>query len=348
MFIAHFLSSIASFLFPIFASYKALKTSDPAQLTPWLMYWVVFSCFLLAESWVGFVLSWIPLYSYVRLLFLLYLVLPQTQGARLIYEEHVHPFLESNETEIDDFIASTHRRLKAESLAYIRQAIEYVRTNVLGLAPSPAPPEPTETQTYTQALLARFSVPAAKWTGSANTGADFYNLLAGAVAAASGAAGSLGGGSAAGPGRSGLIPSNLQSSSEKMTFIAAQRDRLNFILSALDKEAQNLQGADTAGASHSHGNRAPSMSYDGTEDDEPTQRPPSVLSMGSSIKKNRSEADFETIDADSLAEDDAAVRRRNATTARGSWMPWNWGAGGSVAADTDADAGTGVSSGLER
>jgi hypothetical protein len=51
-------SSIASFLFPIFASYKALKTSDPAQLTPWLMYWVVFSCFLLAESWVGFVLSW--------------------------------------------------------------------------------------------------------------------------------------------------------------------------------------------------------------------------------------------------------------------------------------------------
>lgn len=51
-------SSIASFLFPIFASYKALKTSDPAQLVPWLMYWVVFSCCLLAESWVYFILAW--------------------------------------------------------------------------------------------------------------------------------------------------------------------------------------------------------------------------------------------------------------------------------------------------
>lgn len=45
-------------LFPIFASYKALKTSDPAQLTPWLMYWVVYSCLMLAEYWVAFILTW--------------------------------------------------------------------------------------------------------------------------------------------------------------------------------------------------------------------------------------------------------------------------------------------------
>jgi receptor expression-enhancing protein 1/2/3/4 len=55
---AMLLSSVASFLFPIFASYKALKTNDPAELTPWLMYWVVFSCCLLVESWVSFILTW--------------------------------------------------------------------------------------------------------------------------------------------------------------------------------------------------------------------------------------------------------------------------------------------------
>ena len=37
-------SSFASFAFPIFASYKALKANDPAQLTPWIMYWVVLAC----------------------------------------------------------------------------------------------------------------------------------------------------------------------------------------------------------------------------------------------------------------------------------------------------------------
>lgn len=50
--------SIASFLFPLFASYKALKTSDPAQLTPWLMYWVVLACALLVESWTEWLLVW--------------------------------------------------------------------------------------------------------------------------------------------------------------------------------------------------------------------------------------------------------------------------------------------------
>lgn len=51
-------SSITSFLFPLFASYKALKTSDPAQLTPWLMYWVVLACALLFESWTEWILVW--------------------------------------------------------------------------------------------------------------------------------------------------------------------------------------------------------------------------------------------------------------------------------------------------
>lgn len=51
-------SSVASFLFPVFASYKALKTSDPAQLTPWLMYWVVLSFVVLFENWTGWILFW--------------------------------------------------------------------------------------------------------------------------------------------------------------------------------------------------------------------------------------------------------------------------------------------------
>jgi len=51
-------SSAASFLFPLFASYKALKTGDPSQLTPWLMYWVVLACVLLVESWTEWFLVW--------------------------------------------------------------------------------------------------------------------------------------------------------------------------------------------------------------------------------------------------------------------------------------------------
>ncbi|CAH0014710.1 unnamed protein product [Clonostachys rhizophaga] len=322
------LSSVASFLFPIFASYKALKTSDPAQLTPWLMYWVVFSCCLLAESWVSFILVWIPFYGYIRLLFLLYLILPQTQGARELYERYVHPFLEDNEGHIDEFIASAHERLKTAGIAYLKNAIEYIKTKVLGLPPTeptPPTPEPTGPQSYTQSLLARFSVPTARWTGSATAGTDIYSILAGAVAAASGvAAGNASGGSIP---RDRLIPSDLKSSGEKMSFIEIQRERLNTLLSALDQEALALQ--------NQAAERPSSMSMDGG-DGEPTQRVGGGIWGG--LNKSRSEADFEKIEAESGAEDESSIRKRNTPGSKaGSWVPWGWGAGSEPGTSSGVD-----------
>ncbi|KAF4968894.1 hypothetical protein FZEAL_10329, partial [Fusarium zealandicum] len=308
------LSSVASYLFPIFASYKALKTHDPAQLTPWLMYWVVLSCCLLIESWVWFIVSWIPLYGYFRLLFLLYLILPQTQGARRLYEDFLHPWLEENESQIDDFIASAHDRLAAAGITYLKLAIEQFKTKVLGLPPSePATPPPEPAQGYTQSLLSRFSVPAARWAGNADAGTDFYSLLSSAVAAATNAGGTTAGtrtvgGEASNSGA--LIPPHLRDSGERMTFISAQRDRLNILLTALDREAQDMRTEAQRAQVQAH-RRVPSMSYDGHEDDEPTQRPPSGLSARSGISKSRSETDFERIDAESGTEDDGSVRRRN-------------------------------------
>ncbi|PNY26396.1 Protein YOP1, partial [Tolypocladium capitatum] len=336
------LSSIASFLFPIFASYKALKTSDPAQLTPWLMYWVVFSCCLLVESWVSFVLVWVPFYGYIRLLFLLYLILPQTQGARVIYEENIHPFLENNEASIDDFIASAHERLKAAGITYLREAIEYLKTNLLGLPPTEQPPasEPTSAQGYTQSLLARFSVPTARWAGAANTGSEFYNFVAGAVSAAA----SAGGGAVAGistnrgtTGQGTLIPPNLRDSADKMNFIAAQRERLNIVLSALDREAQEVQRSDAAKPQDRGVHPgAFTASANGQDEEEATQRPPSGLSMWSALSKSRSETDFEKVEAESGAEDDGSLRRRHAPGSgnRNSWVPWGFGSG----ADADASS----------
>jgi hypothetical protein len=49
---------VITILFPIFASYKALRSADPSQLAPWLMYWVVLSVVLLVESWTVFIIGW--------------------------------------------------------------------------------------------------------------------------------------------------------------------------------------------------------------------------------------------------------------------------------------------------
>ncbi|KAF4968826.1 hypothetical protein FSARC_3855 [Fusarium sarcochroum] len=327
------LSSVATFLFPIFASYKALKTHDPAQLTPWLMYWVVLSIGLLAESWVWFIVSWIPFYGYFRLLFLLYLILPQTQGARRLYEEYVHPWLEKNESQIDDFIASAHERLTAAGITYLKLAIEQFKIKVLGLPPSePESPPPETNQGYTQSLLSRFNVPAARWTGTNSAGTDFYSLLSSAVAAATNAGAQSAGTRTVGgeaTNSEALIPPHLRESGARMDFISAQRDRLNVVLSALDREAQDLRTEAQRAQLNTGPRRVPSMAYGENDDDEPTQRPPSGLSAWSGISKSRSETDFERIDAETSSDEDRPVRRRNlgagTRNASGSWVPWGWG-----------------------
>ncbi|TPX15428.1 uncharacterized protein E0L32_004408 [Thyridium curvatum] len=346
------LSSVASFLFPLFASYKALKTSDPAELTPWLMYWVVLACALLVESWFEWILMWIPFYAYLRLLFLLYLVLPQTQGARIIYQTYIHPWLQDNESQIEDFIASAHDRLRAAGVAYLKRAIELVKTNILGMPPSEPQQQQTNAsaapQSYTQSLLARFSLPSARWPSAdaaGTAGADFYNLLASAVSAATSAAATSSSSSsnaarAAATTRgeavtaSGtLIPPTVRES-ERMSFLATQRERLTTLLFALDREAAQLQEQQ-----QQQQQRGDSMSLDreaaaSAEGGDALQR---KLSAQSGLSKSRSEADFEKIEAESGAEDldESARPTPSAAGGSGSWMPWGWA--GAAAPDKKKD-----------
>ncbi|KAI8965137.1 TB2/DP1, HVA22 family-domain-containing protein [Daldinia sp. FL1419] len=352
------LSSIASFLFPLFASYKALKTSDPAQLTPWLMYWSVLSCALLVESWLEFILYWVPFYSYMRLFFLLYLVLPQTQGARMLYETYLHPYLEENEAAIEEFIASSHDRLKAAGIAYLKRAIDLLRTQVLGMPPQEVEPEETRAaaapQGYTQALLARFSMPATRWAANntTTTGQDFFNLLANAVGAAAGArtpGGSTVPAKADPLSAANLIPGNFGGAEEKVAFITAQREKLALMMGALDKEARQLQMSEEERRRAEQAGRVASMSLDGPDGG---SRPPSGHSVWSGLSKSRSEVDFEKIDAESGAEDDNNLRRRapagdeHAAAARNGWSFLGWGTVGTGEPSGQPDAGH--SSGVQK
>jgi hypothetical protein len=285
----------------------------------------------------------IPFYVYIRLLFLLYLVFPQTQGARLIYEKYIHPKLEENESAIEEFIASAHERLRRAGIDYIKRAIEVVKTSVLGLPPTPeaaaSPPEPQTAQSYTQALLARFTLPSARWTAttpgtgpstgapSSTAAADFYNLLASAVSSAMSAA-TTGSGSASGatPGGGGgaaaasavpsalsmLIPESIRSASApaRVSFIQAQRERLRIVLSALDREEAAAAAGQDLGAQELREKEKPgsmgsiSVVSDNGAGGASSRRSLSEQSIASGLSKSRSEADFEKLEAESGEEMD--------------------------------------------
>ncbi|KAK2734664.1 hypothetical protein FQN57_001609 [Myotisia sp. PD_48] len=285
--IADLLSSIATTLFPIFASYKALRSGDLNHLAPWLMYWVVYSIIILAESWTLFIIGWLPFYSWVRLCLLLYLVLPQTQGAKKIYLEYVEPFLQHHENEIEVFIGRAHERGKAAGIQYLYKAIDLIREKVLGLPALWAgeAEDPTPAPSYAQSLFSRYLPAASSASSLAAPASDIVSLLGNVLGAVTSStkthdvqAEEL---SASGK----LLPREFASAprSQQAEYISSQIDRLKVLQTAFDRERRNLERR-----SESRGRR---------EDD--------ALAYGDyemgGLRKNRSNNSFENIDHEDLA-----------------------------------------------
>ncbi|PWY98034.1 hypothetical protein BCV70DRAFT_202207 [Testicularia cyperi] len=111
------LNAVTTLVYPLYSSYKAVTDSSTslAQMEVWLVYWSVYACWTLFESLFGFLWSWIPFYYELRLLFNLWLVAPQTRGATYIYVNHLHPFLQSNQTQIDSIVSDAKHTLKARA-----------------------------------------------------------------------------------------------------------------------------------------------------------------------------------------------------------------------------------------
>lgn len=89
--IGQLLSNLAGFALPGYLSLKALKTRTSTDDTKLLTYWVVFAALQIVEFWSKTILYWIPAYFLFKTLFLLYIALPSTNGAELIYKSVLAP-----------------------------------------------------------------------------------------------------------------------------------------------------------------------------------------------------------------------------------------------------------------
>ncbi|KAG8910779.1 hypothetical protein FRC01_006138 [Tulasnella sp. 417] len=110
--VARLLSLIIAFLYPGYETFKTLayRPGYENQSARWMMYWAVIALLAAYEYSVEFLISWFPLYHEVKTLFLLFLVLPQTQGSTLIYQKFILPFLLQHEALIDQQLGSLQGR----------------------------------------------------------------------------------------------------------------------------------------------------------------------------------------------------------------------------------------------
>lgn len=89
--IGQLLSNIAGFVVPGYLSLNALETSTSKDDTQLLTYWVVFAFLNVLEFWSKAILYWIPLYWFIKTCVLLYLAIPQTGGAVMVYNTLLRP-----------------------------------------------------------------------------------------------------------------------------------------------------------------------------------------------------------------------------------------------------------------
>lgn len=66
---AQFLSNLIGFIYPAYASIKAIESPETGDDTKWLTYWVVFALFATFEYPIEFILRWIPFYFLIKVSF---------------------------------------------------------------------------------------------------------------------------------------------------------------------------------------------------------------------------------------------------------------------------------------
>ncbi|ORX50370.1 receptor accessory protein 5 [Piromyces finnis] len=98
------LSTLIAFIYPAYASFKAIESSDKNDDTQWLTYWTVFGFLHLVECFSDQILGWVSFYYFLKSIFTLWLSLPQFRGAEVIYNKYIRVYLLKNESAIDSGI----------------------------------------------------------------------------------------------------------------------------------------------------------------------------------------------------------------------------------------------------
>lgn len=249
------------------------------------MYWTTLSLFLMAESQLHFILCWVPFYPWIRLGAHLYLVLPGKQGSVFLYQTYIHPFLEEHERQIDRIISEGHEKAKSAGMDVLKQAIEYVRVNILGQPPKQPTPPTSRNVSYSTALMSRFNMPSARAGLAAAGTSDLFGLLGKALQQTTYPDSTSREAQAADISASGtLVPSSL-TGADRTDYVNTQRERLRTLLQAFDHEAFNADaGATSSSQPRSELPRQPS-----------SRKSYLAPSDSTYMHKSRSESEFEDL-----------------------------------------------------
>ena len=96
-----YITCLLGVAYPCFMSFLALESKGADDDKQWLTYWVVFGLFNIVDQFAGFILTFIPFYFFLKLIFLVWLFHPISQGATTVYNMYILPNMKQYEKHIE-------------------------------------------------------------------------------------------------------------------------------------------------------------------------------------------------------------------------------------------------------
>ncbi|XP_062098294.1 HVA22-like protein i [Humulus lupulus] len=152
-FITRGLVMVLGYAYPAYECYKTVEKNKPEieQLLFWCQYWILVAFLTVCERVGDAFISWVPMYSEVKLLFFIYLWHPRMKGTTYVYDSFFKPYLAKHENEIDRNLLELRTRAGDIAVLYWQRAASYGQTRVFDIlqyvaAQSTPRPRPSQQQ----------------------------------------------------------------------------------------------------------------------------------------------------------------------------------------------------------
>ncbi|BDA44972.1 HVA22-like protein i [Coccomyxa sp. Obi] len=122
--------NVIGYVWPAYSCYKALSQKNSDAVQQWCIYWLMLALFTVSERMLlDLLVFWVPMYYEAKVLFVLYLWHPKTQGAVYLFNSIVQPFLAQNEAAIDQAVEEVKTTVVDHASSGFHRLIQYVQTN---------------------------------------------------------------------------------------------------------------------------------------------------------------------------------------------------------------------------
>uniref|UniRef100_A0A1D1YNJ5 HVA22-like protein n=1 Tax=Anthurium amnicola TaxID=1678845 RepID=A0A1D1YNJ5_9ARAE len=118
------LSNLIGWLYPAYASFKAIESEGKADDTQWLTYWTVFGFINIVEFFSDTILHWVPFYYFCKTIFFLWLFLPPFKGAQILYAKFLRPVLLSYQGDVDSTLNKLKSKVNDATKDVVSSAVE--------------------------------------------------------------------------------------------------------------------------------------------------------------------------------------------------------------------------------